>query len=161
MEDMLLKIENIANAAANTIASPNWADKLSLLLSLAAIIVAGYVALKQAKISEQQNKIALFEKRYVVYESLSKAVNAAEEISEVKNAEDIWNVFQGAFDMWPSKESENINTWRISLILGINEKLEQTEFLFSNDITSAGKDRKAAGDGRIWTQEADDAAISA
>ena len=96
MEDMLLKIENIANAAANTIASPNWADKLSLLLSLAAIIVAGYVALKQAKISEQQNKIALFEKRYVVYESLSKAVNAAEEISEVKNAEDIWNVFQGA-----------------------------------------------------------------
>lgn len=28
-------------------------------------------------------------------------------------------------------------------------------------ITSAGKDRKAAGDGRIWTQEADDAAISA
>ena len=29
------------------------------------------------------------------------------------------------------------------------------------DITSADKDRKAAGDGRIWTQEADDAAISA
>ena len=30
-----------------------------------------------------------------------------------------------------------------------------------HNITSAGKDRKAAGDGRIWTQEADDAAISA
>ena len=34
-------------------------------------------------------------------------------------------------------------------------------FSFLYYITSAGKDRKAAGDGRIWTQEADDAAISA
>lgn len=134
MEEMLFEIERIANAAANTIASPNWADKLSVLLSFLAIVVAGHVALKQAKISEQQNKIALFEKRYVVYENVCQAVKVAEEISKVGNPDDIWDVIQGVFDVWPSKESENTNTWRMSLILDIVEKLDQVEFLFSENI---------------------------
>ncbi len=51
----------------NLCAKPNCAAWLSILLSLLAIVVAGYVALKQANISEQQNKIALFEKKYKVY----------------------------------------------------------------------------------------------
>lgn len=133
MEEIFVEIQK----AADTIATPNWADELSLLLSLLAIAVAGYVAWKQAKISEQQNKIALFEKRYVVYENVSKVVNAAEEIFKVENTDDIWDVFQNVFDMWPGKELEDINAWRMSLIFSINEKLDQAEFLFSKDISEA------------------------
>lgn len=72
--------------AAETVAAPNWADKLSVAISLLAVFVAGFVAWKQSKIarsqneitkkqaeiSEQQNKIALFKERYLVYTELYK-----------------------------------------------------------------------------------------
>lgn len=79
MDEILVAIQE----AANTIATPNWADKLSALLSLLAIFAAGIVAWRQNKISreqteiskqqmsiaDKQNKIALFEKssKYMIF----------------------------------------------------------------------------------------------
>lgn len=75
-EEIIVEIQK----AAETIAKPNCAAWLSILLSLLAIVVAGYVALKQANISEQQNKIALFEKKYKVYCELFKIVNIGDQL---------------------------------------------------------------------------------
>ncbi len=145
MEEMLSEIQNIANEAAYIIAAPNWADKLLFISSLLAIVAAIFVAhrqngivLKQAEIAEQQNKIALFEKRYTVYENVSKVVRVANEIVKSNHADDIWDAFQNVFvDEYSHSETEDINSWRMSFILNIHGKLEQAEFLFSEDISDA------------------------
>ena len=88
MDELLIAIQNVAN----TIATPNWADKLSVLLSLLAIFAAGIVAWRQNKISreqteisrkqtdiaDKQNKIALFEKRYAVYHEIANIISVGE-----------------------------------------------------------------------------------
>lgn len=140
-EEILVGIQK----AAETIATPNWADKLSVAMSLLAVVVAGIVAWKQnkivlaqAKIAEQQNKIALFEKRFTVYENMRKVVRVAEEIAEIKKPDDIWPVFQNVFfEEWHSENAENIKYERMALILNIHTNLEQAEFLFSEDIANA------------------------
>ena len=81
-----------------------------------------------------------------------------------------------AYDTQPVRKAANINLFKVDAALGIHHAKSSRKnfilmvgsfglsivlFLAFSVITSAGKDRKAAGDGRIWTQEADDAAISA
>ena len=73
MDELLVTIQD----AANTIATPNWADIMSVVFSLLAIIVAGFVAWrqneisrKQSDIADKQNRIALFEKRFEIYNIL-------------------------------------------------------------------------------------------
>ena len=61
------KILAAIQKAADTIATPNWADKWAVILSALAIIAATTVAFQQVKIQEQQNKIALFEERFSTY----------------------------------------------------------------------------------------------
>lgn len=58
--------------AANTIAAPNWADVLGVLLSALAIVAATVVAFQQVRIQKQQNNIALFEKRFHTYVAISR-----------------------------------------------------------------------------------------
>lgn len=84
-------------AAANTIATPNWAVVLSVVTALGAVAVAIIVAIKQnkiaekqneiaerqAEIAEQQNKIALFKERYVVYSELYKFFTICSQIKKV------------------------------------------------------------------------------
>lgn len=64
----------VIQKAAETIATPNWADKWAVILSVLAIIAATTVAFQQVKIQKQQNRIALFEKRYKTYNELSKVL---------------------------------------------------------------------------------------
>lgn len=54
MDEILVAIQD----AANTIATPNWADILSTIFSFAAIVVAGVIAWRQNKIAEEQTAIA-------------------------------------------------------------------------------------------------------
>ncbi len=90
MEKLFVEIQN----AASVIASPNWADKLSVVISLIAAGIAVIVAWKQTKIankqseiakeqadiSDRQNKIALFEKKYEVYCELFKIINIGDQL---------------------------------------------------------------------------------
>lgn len=136
-EEILAAIQK----AAETIATPNWADIASVGLSLLAVVVAGFVAwkqnaisLKQAEIAEQQNKIVLFEKRYTVYEITKKLVRVAEEICDAKNMDDIFYAFQITFNDQLSKQSENINDSFKYFLYGIYNELGQARFLFPDDI---------------------------
>lgn len=86
-EEILAAIQK----AAETIATPNWAAILSVIISLLAVVVAGFVAWKQieiskrqADISNKQNKIALFEKKYEVYCELFKVISIGGQIDDSK-----------------------------------------------------------------------------
>lgn len=80
MEEILAAIQK----AADTIATPNCAAWLSILLSFLAIVVAGHVALKQAKISEQQNRIALFEKRMECYTTIQNLLVVGKQMEDIE-----------------------------------------------------------------------------
>ncbi|MBD5154157.1 MAG: hypothetical protein HDT15_03530 [Oscillibacter sp.] len=150
MEEMFIEIERIANTAANTIATPNWADKLSLIISVVTAIIATIVAwrqieitamqnkivLKQTEISEQQNKIALFEKRYEVYRTVKKVLNVADEIHKVTCIEDVYDIFYNNFKdwQWPRKEDRDADRLWMPACVEILNSLEQARFLFSQDV---------------------------
>lgn len=91
MEELYVEIQN----AADKIASPNWAAKMSAITALVAVVLAftamivtiivarkqnriaeqqngvaqeqAEISKRQVEITEQQNRIALFEKRYELY----------------------------------------------------------------------------------------------
>lgn len=97
--------------AAETIASPNSADKLALVLSLVAILCATGVAIFQASISNQQNKIALFEKRYEVYETTRICVSASKKVADfADDLDDVYDIFCTAFHDWPHIKTNVIRT---------------------------------------------------
>ncbi len=143
-EEILAAIQQ----AAETIAAPNWADKLALLVSFLAILVAAGVAVyvakkqngiseKQADIAEQQNRIALFEKRYELYRLVSKCISLSGLISivtrAVNNIDDVYRCLAIEFDEISFEDitAQTIN----SKMMDIINRLELSEFLFSENIS--------------------------
>lgn len=148
-EEILTAIQR----AAETIATPNWVDKLAIIISALAILVASDVAIyvakkqnkiiekqteiakKQAEIAEQQNKIVLFEKRYELYCLVQKCIFTAGLLSTlpVNNANEMYKCFFVEFDDVILK-NESVGKYRIIVsMLSVADKLDQTEFLFSKD----------------------------
>lgn len=144
--------------AAETIATPNWADKLSLLVSFLAILVAAGVAVyvakkqngiseKQADIAEQQNRIALFEKRYELYRLVSKCIGLSGLISTVTRAvnsvSDIYTCLSVEFDEISSEDLAAGSHTIVSKMVDITNRLELSEFLFSKDVSEQIQDLSA------------------
>lgn len=151
-EEILVAIQK----AAETIATPNWADKLSLLVSFLAILVAAGVAiyvakkqsetsnkqneiiLKQTEFVEQQNKISLFKERYELYQLLEKCMNMADFLKSYRycNQNELYKCVFLYFDKIVL-ESQCIGKDRaIYAIRDITDRLYQSEFLFSIEISS-------------------------
>lgn len=147
-EEILAAIQN----AAETIAEPNWADILSVVISLLAVVVAGFVAWKQieitreqtkitnkqAEISKEQNRISLLEMRMEIYELAVLAKIVAKEIIESANNNiESCRIFARYFNEFPAMAgkllaNENqLNPQRVKLIL---EKISQADFVFSEEI---------------------------
>lgn len=134
--------------AAEKIAAPNWADKMALLVSFLAMLIAAGVAiyvarkqnkivLKQAEIAEQQNKIALFEKRFEVYETLRKCLNVSLLIScSTKDCSlnSIYAAFHIEFGDWPYVSPQDDKSLWASGFYDVTNKLTQADFLFSEDV---------------------------
>lgn len=142
MDEILVAIQE----AADTIAAPNWADIMGVCFSLTAVVVACIVAwrqnkivLKQAEIAEQQNKIELFEKRYEVYDVISKISAVASEVIDVDRAEKMCIIVQDKFELGKRSSimGEYDETALRSIISEIPRKLAQSEFLFSQEIYKA------------------------
>mgnify|MGYP004538193749 CR=1 FL=1 len=117
----------------------DW-DAVSGCAAWASVFVSGlaiYYAIQvPKKIAEDQNKIALFEKRYEIYEVITNCVNIAIMIKrkdELNNAKItdflITNKFTNNF-IPESSIDENI---KYSVFSKISNKLEQTQFLFDDD----------------------------
>lgn len=113
-----------------------------VIMSFLAVLVAGYVALKQieisriqADISDKQNKIALFDKRFSVYETSRKCVYTANRISEIaENLDDVYDIFYVEFIAQQSLNPADIENKSPALFFNITDILLQSEFLFSDEI---------------------------
>lgn len=137
MDEILVAIQE----AANTIATPNWADIISVCFSLFAIIVAGIVGwrqnkivLKQAEISEQQNKIALFEKRYAVYHELTKIVGIGEALDsrQMPARDELVDVIEASWGIFFTHEQDT-HAKSVTIVKKLTEAehiISQTIFLF-------------------------------
>lgn len=129
--------------AAETIATPNWADILSVVLSLLAVTVAGVVAWKQSKISreqasiaDKQNKIALFEKRLEIYNILSSCSSSVRILEVADNSE---NILKYLFIILSDNSKKQNKSERNEVQLHLancSAKLMQARFFFSEGIAS-------------------------
>lgn len=141
-EEILAAIQK----AAETIATPNWADIASVGLSLLAVVVAGFVAWKQigiarsqniiskmqTQIADKQNQIALFEKRFELYNILNSCTTSPEIVELAKDNEDILKYLFVVFGQKPVDEFDSY-TARFYLE-NCSTKLQQSIFLFSKEI---------------------------
>lgn len=146
MDELLVAIQE----AANTIAAPNCADKLSVLLSLLAILAAGFVAWRQNKISreqteiskrqteiaDRQNKIALFEKRHEIYDLLYTCRISVQILKAVKTNEDILRLLFILFDENPQKHQEFNRDKAQQYLASCSTKLQYASFFFPQEIAS-------------------------
>ena len=69
--------------AAKTIATPNWADILSVIVALGAVVVAVIIAFKQNKIAKQQNE--LVKQQNVFAEQQNQIVKQQNELAKQQN----------------------------------------------------------------------------
>lgn len=144
-EEILVAIQK----AAETIATPNWAAILSVVISLLAVVVAGFVAWrqygitkmqndisqKQAEIAEQQNRIALFEKRYELYRIISDCRFLSLFLLEsAKKQSDIYTIVALAFNIDVNETPVQRNTVWPHISAKV-DKLKQSDFLFSKNIS--------------------------
>lgn len=137
MDELLATIQN----AANTIATPNWADIMSVCFSLAAVIVACIVAWrqneisrKQTSIADKQNKIALFEKRLEIYDILSACRSSVEILKSLGENEDMLKYLFVIFSDNPEDyRAYNRNEARLFLT-NCSTKLQKADFFFSERV---------------------------
>lgn len=137
MDEIVVAIQN----AANTIATPNWADIMSVCFSLAAVIVACIVAWrqneisrKQTSIADKQNRIALFEKRLEIYDILKSCNSSVEIIKSLGENEDILKYLFIIFSDKPEEYREyNRNEARLYLT-DYSIKLHRAAFFFPEKI---------------------------
>lgn len=155
MDEILVAIQE----AANTIAAPNCADKLSVFLSFLAILAAGFVAWRQNKISreqteiskkqteisqeqvaiaDKQNRIALFEKRFEIYDILSSC-SASAQVIKMLNKNENEDVLQDLFFVFVNNpmQHKNFNRDEARIYLtNCASKLQSASFFFSEEIVS-------------------------
>lgn len=139
MDEILVAIQN----AANTIATPNWADIAGVFVSLAALFVAGFVAWRQNEISrkqtdiaDKQNKIAMFEKRFEIYDILLSCYLSALILKNVGESE---NILKYLFRILRKDAREYQESNRDEARLYISNcatKLLRASFFFSTEIAS-------------------------
>ena len=136
MEEILAAIQD----AANTIATPNCADKLSVLLSLLAIFVAGFVAWRQNEISrkqtdiaDKQNKIALFERRFEIYRILLGCSVSVQTLKSIKEPEGILKYLFYLLVENPEEGHKFQDMPKIYLI-NCSSTLESANFFFPEEI---------------------------
>lgn len=139
MDELLVAIQN----AANTIAAPNWADIMSVCLSLLAVVVASFVAWRQNEISrkqtdiaDKQNKIALFEKRLEIYEILMFCNSSVEILKLFDEDEDILKCLFTVFSETPKEQREYNRIDAKIYLTNCSLKLQQAAFFFPEKIVS-------------------------
>ena len=138
MDEILVAIQD----AANTIATPNWADILGVCFSLAAVIVACGVAKKQTEISrkqtdiaDKQNKIALFEKRFEIYDILAICRASVQTMELIGKNDDILEFLFVRLVKSLEEYHQFQNKAKIYLI-NCSAKLRCANFFFSEEVAS-------------------------
>lgn len=150
MDRLFNEIQN----AARMIATPNWADKAAILVSIIAVTISGVVAWrqmiiskKQAEIAEQQNHIALFDKRYDIYQLIQKCNHFAWLLYNFASTnEDVCKLYIVATSSIETVDKD-IDGFDVDLIatqiMDFINGLNRVEFLFSNKVANYAIDLMA------------------
>lgn len=111
-----------------------WVSILVSVASVGASFVAVWAAIQvPKKIAEQQNKIALFEKRNEIYEIVFTCAPFSKQIANAKNWYDIQQNFYIAFcyDVWDTSKIEDSEFLMIKYLL-MSHKMNSISFVFKN-----------------------------
>lgn len=136
MDELIFAIQE----AANTIATPNCVDIMSMFLSLGAIFAATYVACsqneimkQQASIADKQNKIALFERRFEIVDVLICCKTSLHLLELASEDTDVLRLLFLAF----SKPNQKFNYEEARHYLeNCSTKLQHADYFFSEGISS-------------------------
>ncbi len=113
-----------------------WAEVITAITSVVASFLAVWFAIQvPRKIAEQQDKIALFEKRYHLYNLLLSCQSFTLALKAAENIQDAWKIFLFVFysDTLDNKNLNDISYVSVCYQRVIHE-LSLCDFLFNSEI---------------------------
>lgn len=138
MENEIIQQLDVIAKNIQALAQPKFIEYIALGISFISVLVSGIAILFAVRVSNKQNKINLFEKRYKIYDEIQRCNNFSNIIELAKEKEDIKILFLSAFNenvlFNETKLNENDNIYinkQINVRLdNLINALEQSEFLF-------------------------------
>lgn len=136
--ELIQAIDSIANNI-DALAQPRFIDWLAVVLSVFSIAVSGAAILFAVRVADKQNKIALFEKRYKIFQLhesckiFSELLKSLENKNDL-NSNDIQVLFLAVFYDIPMGEKINDFRFLRTQYIMILEQLKQSQFLFEKEI---------------------------
>lgn len=129
--------------AVQSVATPTWADIATALIGT--IVMAflqnriakqqTIIAAKQADIADQQNKIALFEKRYTLYDQVGRCTTFAFLLEEFGTLENFLWLYKAAFAD-TGRTDHNVS---LDDVMELNRKTlavtKQADYLFGKELS--------------------------
>lgn len=136
--ELLQAIDNIANNI-DALAQPRFIDWLAVILSTFSIGVSGAAIIFAVRVADKQNKIALFEKRYKIFQLHESCKIFSELLKSLENknglnSNDIQVLFLAVFCDIPMGEKLNDFRFLRTQYIAIIDQLKQSQFLFDKEI---------------------------
>lgn len=97
MESELIQVISGITESINALAQPRLIDWLAVILSGISIIVSGVAILFAVRVADKQNKITLFEKRFLCLEEMQRHISFYDKIKTTKELEQIQMAFFGVY----------------------------------------------------------------
>lgn len=115
----------------------SWAGVIIAIAGVVASFLAVWFAIQiPKKIAEQQNKIALFEKRHEVFDIYNSCKVFSELLQFAQNKKDVQAIFLLTFCNIPiGEEIDNPSFFLRKEFIIILEKLRKAQFLFHDDVS--------------------------
>lgn len=89
--DIMQALQTIANNI-QAASQPGWVEYLTIGISLVSVAVSGGAIWFAIRVADKQNKIALFEKRYAVYDILLHCISFSNSIRDNSDNSDISSI---------------------------------------------------------------------
>lgn len=132
--ELILAIDSIANNI-DALAQPRFIDWLAVVLSVFSIAVSGAAILFAVRVADKQNKIALFEKRYAVYDILLHCISFADSIRNDFDLSSMQVLFIISFSYRTIEDRSADTLFKecTKYAMDAKSKLDSASFLFSCD----------------------------
>lgn len=120
------------------VSQPGWVEYLTIGISLVSVVVSGIAIWFAIRVADKQNKIALFEKRYAVYDTLLHCITFSNGINDntidYSNLLSIQSMIIVSFGYCPvieAKTADALEKECTKYVLDVKGKLDSAAFLFN------------------------------
>ena len=134
MESELTQVVNSIRESISALAQPGFVDWLAIAFSCFSLVISGVAILFAVRVADKQNRIALFEKRYAVYDILLHCISFSGSIRNDFDLSNIRALFIVSFSYYPVIEDMSANTLFkecTKYAIDAKNKLDAASFLFS------------------------------